>query len=114
MRSTHWIAAGFALLAAVVPAHAQGKIVGDWHGVLQSPVGPMTLIIRIAEGEQGALGANWQAPIKGRPRFRSPASPRLMDGSRLPSSPRRSRTKATGLRPNSTGLVSSYRAQRCH
>ncbi len=65
MRSTHWIAAGFALLAAVVPAHAQGKIVGDWHGVLQSPVGPMTLIIRIAEGEQGALGGELASPDQG-------------------------------------------------
>jgi hypothetical protein len=54
MRLTRWIAGGWALLAVALPAHAQVNIVGDWHGVLQSPVGPMTLIVTITEGEKGA------------------------------------------------------------
>lgn len=65
MRFTRWIAAGFALLFAALPAQAQVKVVGDWHGVLQSPIGPMTLIITIAEGEKGALRGELASPDQG-------------------------------------------------
>ena len=46
MKLTRWIAGGFALLVFALPAHAQVKpikVAGDWHGVLQSPVGAVTL-----------------------------------------------------------------------
>jgi pimeloyl-ACP methyl ester carboxylesterase len=62
---TRWIAAGFALLAVALPAHAQVKVVGDWHGVLQSPVGPVTLIVTIAEDEKGALRGEMASPDQG-------------------------------------------------
>ena len=65
MRTTRLIAGGFALLVAALPADAQVKVVGDWHGVLQSPVGPMTLIVTIAEGEKGALRGELASPDQG-------------------------------------------------
>lgn len=65
MGLTRWIVGGFALLAVALPAHAQVKFVGDWHGVLQSPVGPMTLIITITEGEKGALRGELASPDQG-------------------------------------------------
>jgi hypothetical protein len=65
MKLTRWIAGGFALLAVALPAHAQVKIAGDWHGVLQSPAGPMTLIVTIAEGEKGALRGELASPDQG-------------------------------------------------
>jgi uncharacterized protein len=55
MRVMCWIAAGFALLAVARPVQAQVTVLGDWHGTLQSPVGPMTVIITIGEGLNGAL-----------------------------------------------------------
>ena len=81
MRLTRWIAGAFALLAVALPAHAQVKVVGDWHGVLQSPVGPMTLIVTIAEGEKGALARRigkpgpgaWQNAAHHRQRDRRPS-----------------------------------------
>ncbi len=69
MRLTRCIAAAFALLAVALPAHAQVTVVGDWHGVLQSPVGPMTLIIRIAEDEQGGLRGELASPDQGAARI---------------------------------------------
>ena len=39
MRLTRWIAGAFALLAVALPAHAQVKIDGDWHGVCSHPPG---------------------------------------------------------------------------
>ena len=65
MRLTCWIAGVFALLAVALPAHAQVKVVGDWHGVLQSPVGPMTLIVTISEGDKGALRGELASPDQG-------------------------------------------------
>ena len=66
MRCTRWIAGGFALLTALaVPAQAQVKAVGDWHGVLESPLGPMTLIVSIGEGENGALRGEMESPDQG-------------------------------------------------
>ena len=60
-----WIAGGVALLAVALPAHAQVKVVGDWHGVLQSPVGPFTLIVTISEGEKGELRGEMASPDQG-------------------------------------------------
>ena len=57
---------GFALLAFAVPAQAQVKVVGDWYGVLQSPVGPVTLIVTIGEGENGALRGDMESVDQGR------------------------------------------------
>ncbi len=68
MRFARWIAAGFAL-AVALSAHAQVKVAGDWHGVLQSPIGPMTLIVTIAEGEQGALRGELASPDQGASRI---------------------------------------------
>jgi uncharacterized protein len=65
MKLTRWIAGGFALLAVALPVHAQVKIAGDWHGVLQSPAGPMTLIVTITEDEQGALRGELASPDQG-------------------------------------------------
>jgi hypothetical protein len=53
MRYLRRIAGGLALLTLALPVRAQVPVVGDWHGVLQSPVGPLTLIISIADGEKG-------------------------------------------------------------
>jgi len=55
MTLTRWITGILALLAVALPAHAQVTIVGNWHGVLQSPVGPMTLVVTIREDGTGAL-----------------------------------------------------------
>jgi hypothetical protein len=55
MRLTRWITGILALLALALPAHAQVTIAGEWHGVLQSPVGPMTLIVTIRDDGTGAL-----------------------------------------------------------
>jgi len=65
MTLTRWIAGGFALLAVALPAAAQVKVVGDWHGVLQSPVGPVTLIVTISEDGQGALRGDMASPDQG-------------------------------------------------
>lgn len=65
MRLIYSIATGFALLAVALPAHAQVKVVGDWHGVLQAPIGAMTLIITVAEGEQGGLRGELASPDQG-------------------------------------------------
>lgn len=65
MRLTQWIVGAFALLAVALPAHAQVNVVGDWHGVLQSPVGPMTLVVTIVEDEKGALGGELASPDQG-------------------------------------------------
>jgi pimeloyl-ACP methyl ester carboxylesterase len=65
MRLTRWIVGAFALLTIALPGYAQVKVVGDWHGVLQSPIGPMTLIVTIAEGEQGALRGELASPDQG-------------------------------------------------
>jgi uncharacterized protein len=64
---TRWIAGIFALLAVgrPSPAHAQVKVVGDWHGVLQSPVGPVTLIVTISEDEKGGLRGDMASPDQG-------------------------------------------------
>lgn len=64
MRTTRWIAWGFAV-ATAAPVQAQVNAVGDWHGVLQSPVGTLTLIISIAEAENGALRGELQSPDQG-------------------------------------------------
>jgi hypothetical protein len=53
------------LLGSVRPAHAQGGIAGDWHGVLQSPIGPMTLIVTITEAEPGGLRGEMESPDQG-------------------------------------------------
>lgn len=55
MRLTRWIPGILLLLALAQPAHAQVTIAGDWHGVLQSPVGPMTLVVTIRVDGSGAL-----------------------------------------------------------
>lgn len=65
LKLTRWIAGGFALLTVALPAYAQVKVVGDWHGVLQSPVGPVTLIVTITQGEKGALGGEMASPDQG-------------------------------------------------
>lgn len=65
MRLARSIVAVFALLIAASPASAQIKVVGDWHGVLQSPIGPMTLVISIAEDGQGGLRGELQSPDQG-------------------------------------------------
>jgi len=67
MSLTPWVAAGLALLAAALPvqARAQVAVAGDWHGVLQSPVGPMTLIVTITQGENGVLRGALESPDQG-------------------------------------------------
>ncbi|HET9361070.1 MAG TPA: alpha/beta fold hydrolase [Vicinamibacterales bacterium] len=65
MRLTHCIAGGLALLTVAMPVQAQVKVVGDWHGVLQSPVGSMTLILTIAEGENGGLRGEMESVDQG-------------------------------------------------
>ena len=65
MRLRCWIAGGFALLALARPARGQVTVVGDWHGVLQSPVGPMTLVVTITEGEKGVLRGELASPDQG-------------------------------------------------
>ena len=69
LKLTRWIAGIFALLAVALPspAHAQApvKVVGDWHGVLQSPVGPITLIVTISEDEKGVLRGDMASPDQG-------------------------------------------------
>jgi pimeloyl-ACP methyl ester carboxylesterase len=65
MRLTRWIAGAFALLAVALPAHAQDKVLGNWHGVLQTPIGPMTLVVMIAEDESGALRGELASPDQG-------------------------------------------------
>jgi hypothetical protein len=53
------------LLAAALPAHAQVTVVGDWHGVLQSPIGPMTLVVTIGDDGGGALRGEFGSPDQG-------------------------------------------------
>lgn len=65
MRLTRWITGILALLAVALPAHAQVKIVGEWHGVLQSPVGPMTLVVTITDDGKGALRGEFGSPDQG-------------------------------------------------
>lgn len=65
MTWTRWFACGMMLLGSVRPAHAQGGIAGDWHGVLQSPIGPMTLIVTITEAEPGGLRGEMESPDQG-------------------------------------------------
>ncbi len=65
MRLIRLAALGLALLTVAAPVYAQDKVVGDWHGVLQSPIGPMTLIITIAEGEKGALRGEMESLDQG-------------------------------------------------
>jgi hypothetical protein len=65
MRLSRWIASGFVLWASVASAQAPVTVAGDWHGVLQSPIGPLTLIITIANGEQGALRGEMESPDQG-------------------------------------------------
>jgi pimeloyl-ACP methyl ester carboxylesterase len=65
MTLTRLIAGGFVLLAVALPARAQVKVVGDWHGVLQSPVGPITLVVTITEDDKGALRGEMASPDQG-------------------------------------------------
>ena len=65
MMQPRWIAWAFALAAAAAPVGAQVKVVGDWHGPLQTPIGTMTLIITIAQDQNGTLRGEMQSPDQG-------------------------------------------------
>ena len=54
MKSMNWLVGGVCLLALALPLCAQTAVVGNWYGVLQTPIGPMTLVFTINGGE-GAL-----------------------------------------------------------
>ncbi len=63
MRFPRSIACAYMLLAAAcAPIFAQEELVGPWHGVLDHPMGPLTLIVTIMEGEDGALRAELESP----------------------------------------------------
>ena len=113
MRLIRWIVGAFALLAVALPAHAQVKVVGDWHGVLQSAVGPMTLIVTIVEDEKGALGGELASPDQGPGKI--PLTTVSTTDSRLAFTikPAQICTTVSGSRPNSTGRVCSRRARKC-
>jgi hypothetical protein len=66
---SRWIASGFVLLASAVSAQAPVTVAGEWHGVLQSPIGPLTLIITNASGERGTLRGNMESPDQGAPKI---------------------------------------------
>ena len=65
MRIIRAIGWGLVLLPVTLPLQAQTTVVGDWHGVLQSPIGPMTLVVTITEGEKGALRGEMASPDQG-------------------------------------------------
>ncbi|UYV12529.1 MAG: lysophospholipase [Phycisphaera sp.] len=49
------------LLALAIPAHAQ-ETEGDWHGILETPMGSLTLIIRITADNTGTLAGTLESP----------------------------------------------------
>ncbi len=81
MRIIRAIGWGLVLLLVTLPVHAQTTVVGDWHGVIQSPLGPMTLIITIAEGENGGLRGEMESIDQGA--RKTPLTSVAMSGGRL-------------------------------
>ncbi len=55
-------ALAISLLLAFSPAEAQENAVGTWHGILETPAGPLTVVFRIAQGADGALTGEAESP----------------------------------------------------
>lgn len=63
MKFQHKIAIALALIAgACLPAHSKTDMLGDWHGVLKTSVGDLTLIVTVLENESGGLSAELESP----------------------------------------------------
>lgn len=66
MRVSRWLTTGFLLLAAGgPPAQAQGNVTGAWHGLIESPLGEMNLIVTIGRDADGALRGTLESPDQG-------------------------------------------------
>lgn len=63
------------------PAHADDAILGDWHGQVQSPAGPLTVIVTLAQ-DNGSLTAGFQVPSQA-PGVNIPTSEVDFDGNTL-------------------------------
>lgn len=75
--------AAFAALGSEAPALAQSEPdpVGDWSGTLKTPRGDLALIIHIAKGADGDLGATLESPDQGPGSI--PATAVSVDGTHL-------------------------------
>lgn len=65
-RATIAALVAIASVAMFTPAQAQETtMAGDWAGTLSTPNGPIDLIFKVAEGEDGALSTTLDVPTQG-------------------------------------------------
>ena len=81
MRIIRAIGWGLVWPLVTLSVQAQTAVVSDWHAVIQSPLGPMTLIITIAEGENGGLRGEMESIDQGA--RKTPLTSIAVSGSRL-------------------------------
>jgi pimeloyl-ACP methyl ester carboxylesterase len=70
------------LLASAAPAMAQIDAKGDWHGVLKTPAGDLTLIVTIAVNDDGTLRGELESPDQA-PGRKTPLSGIAVTGTKL-------------------------------
>ncbi len=58
----HALAAGALALLLVLPLHAQDAALGTWHGVLDTPAGPLTVVFTIESADHGSLRGTAESP----------------------------------------------------
>lgn len=83
----HFLISFLALVWALAPASAMTEgdgtsIVGDWHGAIQAPAGPLTVIVTLTESDSGALEATFQVPAQA-PGVQIPTTELSFDGVHL-------------------------------
>ena len=66
IRATIAALVAIASVGMFTPAHAQeATMAGDWAGTLSTPNGPIDLIFKVVEGEDGALSTTLDVPTQG-------------------------------------------------
>lgn len=56
------IALALFIATSIIPARADDAVSGNWHGQVQSPAGPLTVIVTIERAEDDSLDASFQVP----------------------------------------------------
>jgi pimeloyl-ACP methyl ester carboxylesterase len=81
-------------------AHADEAILGNWHGQVQSPAGPLTVIVTLTHDDNGTLAAGFQVPSQA-PGVVIPTTEVVFDGQTLSFRvPRAAATWSGTWRPN--------------
>lgn len=61
-RFTRFVTASCAALSILSAAEAQDYALGTWHGTLESPGGPLTIVFVVSENDQGELTSHMESP----------------------------------------------------